>query len=136
MVQPGSAGTKNISLSPTRQDGSMLSCFLRVLTIWMLQLKSRLIRPDGVFFPVLCCPVLVSLSEFSFLFFTDRSDDCFFLSVISNQSAHCHLSSDINQARSPTQLDIFSVNSGDGCGESPSRSEVSEIFRPACLKLA
>ncbi len=67
-----------------------------------------------------------------------------FLFIISNQSAHSPLTSDINNAFSSTQLPLtgyflffrpFSVNSRDSCRENPSRSAVFEILRPARLAL-
>ncbi len=63
------------------------------------------------------------------------------LSIISNQSTHSPLTSDINKAFSYTQLPLtgyflffgpFSGNPRDGY-ENPSRSAVFEILRPACL---
>ncbi len=63
------------------------------------------------------------------------------LSIISNQAAHSHLTSDINKAFSSTQLPLtgyflffgpFSVNPRV-VGENPSRSAVFKIPRPAHL---
>ncbi len=64
------------------------------------------------------------------------------LSIISNQSVHSPLTSDINKAFSSTQLPLtgyflffrpFSVNLEMVVCENPSRSAVSEILRPARL---
>ncbi len=65
-----------------------------------------------------------------------------FLSIISNQSAHSPLTSDINKAFSSTQLLLtgyfrffgpFSVNLEMVVCENPSRSAVYEILRPVRL---
>ncbi len=67
-----------------------------------------------------------------------------FLSIISNQSAHSPLTSDINKAFSSTQLPLtgyflffgpFSVNLEMVVCENPRRSAVFEIHRPVRLVL-
>ncbi len=125
--------------------GRIHASWLEILTVWISQQKSRLIRPD--IFPIFYCLILLSLCElyppFPDISWQERhpvwsssavvhllqgSTCCVFrdgirhtlvvtsgylsycyLSIISNQSAHSPLTSDINKAFSSTQLPLTHI---------------------------
>ncbi len=146
----------------TRQDGSMLSCYLRQILTLPSECRSRNRDSSDLatFFQSSIVQIWWSCLNciLRFLFLADRSGTwcgfllldllqgsmcCMFrdgilqilvvtsgylsyccLSIISNQSLHCPLTSDINKAFSSTQLPLtgyflsfrpFSVNPRDGC---------------------
>ncbi len=117
----------------TRQRGSMLSCSLRQILILTLPSECRSRNRDSsdqaTFFQfshllqgLTCCAFRDCILHI--LFVTSGYLNYCCLSIISNQSGHSPLTSDINKTFSSTQLPFtgyflffrpFSVNPRDGC---------------------